>query len=307
MTRFAWLQFRTRAVLALVALAVVAIVLGVTGPHVHDLYSSCKAQGDCGPTTVLGGPLGPLQMGLDATLLVGPVLIGMFWGAPLVASELEAGTLRLAWAQSVTRGRWLAAKLGVVGLSSMAVAGLFSLMATWWFSPIDATNGGPFPLIPLRGIAPVGYTAFALVLGVTAGALLRRVLPAMASTLVAFIACRLAVTYWLRPHFMGAVRAVLAYGALGGEDTLQGGSSMVRVTGAAGAWVYSGYLTFPRGTQRACAQDLTDACLARAREVLVYQPAGRYWIFQSCETVTFLAIAAVLAGACFWWAEHRLS
>ena len=69
-----------------------------------------------------------------------PGIIGIFWGAPLVARELEAGTFRLAWTQSVTRTRWLAVKLGVVGLASMAVAGLLSLMVTWWASPLDRAN-----------------------------------------------------------------------------------------------------------------------------------------------------------------------
>jgi hypothetical protein len=32
----------------------------------------------------------------------------MFWGAPLVAGELESGTFRLAWTQDVSRVRWLA-------------------------------------------------------------------------------------------------------------------------------------------------------------------------------------------------------
>ena len=47
-----------------------------------------------------------------AALYLTPALIGTFWGAPLVTRELEAGTLRLAWNQSVTRTRWMAAKLG---------------------------------------------------------------------------------------------------------------------------------------------------------------------------------------------------
>ena len=64
----------------------------------------------------------------------------MFWGAPLVARELETGTFRLAWTQSVTRTRWLAVKLALVGLASMAVAGLLSLILTWWSSPIDGSR-----------------------------------------------------------------------------------------------------------------------------------------------------------------------
>ena len=50
-----------------------------------------------------------------------PVFIGVFWGAPLVARELETGTFRLAWTQSVTRTRWFAIKLTVVGASAVVV------------------------------------------------------------------------------------------------------------------------------------------------------------------------------------------
>ena len=87
-------------------------------------------------------------------MLVVPALIGMFWGAPLIARELETGTYRLAWTQGVTRKRWLAVKLGLVGLASMAVAGLLSLMVTWWSSPLDRVNADPFTLFDQRGIVP---------------------------------------------------------------------------------------------------------------------------------------------------------
>ena len=44
--------------------------------------------------------------------LVVPVLVGLFWGAPLVAAELETGTSQFAWMQSITRRRWLTVKVG---------------------------------------------------------------------------------------------------------------------------------------------------------------------------------------------------
>ena len=58
-----------------------------------------------------------------AVLAVAPAVIGIFWGAPLVARELETGTYRLAWNQSVTRGRWLAAKLGFSVLATAVAVG----------------------------------------------------------------------------------------------------------------------------------------------------------------------------------------
>ena len=47
-----------------------------------------------------------------------PAVIGIFWGAPMIAREIEAGTYRLVWTQSITRTRWLVSKLGVAGIGS---------------------------------------------------------------------------------------------------------------------------------------------------------------------------------------------
>src|SRR6185369_14593823 len=46
---------------------------------------------------------------------VRPVLVGVFFGAPLVAREVEQGTHRLVWTQGVTRLQWALAKFGLVG------------------------------------------------------------------------------------------------------------------------------------------------------------------------------------------------
>ena len=95
------------------------------------------------PTPRSSATTARLRTWLGVLVIVVPGIIGIFWGAPLVARELETGTFRLAWTQSVTRTRWLAVKLAVVGLASMAVAGLLSLMVTWWASPLDRVNVEP--------------------------------------------------------------------------------------------------------------------------------------------------------------------
>ncbi len=115
----------------------------------------------------------------------------MFWGAPLIARELETGTYRLAWTQGVTRARWLITRLAVVGGASMVAAGLMSWLLTWWSSPIDTLNASRFgtTVFDSAYIAPIGYAAFGFALGVLAGVLWRRTVPAMATTLAVF-ACR---------------------------------------------------------------------------------------------------------------------
>ena len=175
--------------------------------HVYDVnLAACRASGGQSPAcnNPVGNTFHALQVTLIALVLVVPALIGMFWGAPLIAHELETGTFRLAWTQSVSRRRWLFVKMGLVGLASALTAGLLSLMSTWWFSPIDKVSQSRFgpANFGLHGFVPAGYAAFAFALGVTAGLVFRRTLPAMAVTLAGFVATRLAVTYWLRPHYM---------------------------------------------------------------------------------------------------------
>jgi hypothetical protein len=95
--RFAWLQFRMQAALTAAALTIVAVVLALTGPELAHLYDTtvaiCAARHDCpAATTSFTAADGPLQVFLDFLVLAVPLVIGMFWGAPLVsASTAPAG------------------------------------------------------------------------------------------------------------------------------------------------------------------------------------------------------------------------
>jgi ABC-type transport system involved in multi-copper enzyme maturation permease subunit len=185
-------------------LVVIAIALAVTGPQLVHFYDTtikpCKTQGDCSLATKVFLSHYRLLQDLGTVLVAVPALIGLFWGAPLVAREFETGTYKLVWMQSTTRKRWLAVKLAVIGLASIAFTGLLSLMVTWWSSPIDRVNAQPFGVFDQRDIAPLAYTAFAFALGVAAGVLVRRTIPAMVITLVGFSGVRMAFATWVRPY-----------------------------------------------------------------------------------------------------------
>jgi hypothetical protein len=213
MTQFCWLQSRAQTATAALMIAVVAVIAAVTGPTLVHLYQAdmagCAGRGDCqAAAAAFSGDDGSLRLWLGVLVVVAPAIIGMFWGAPLVAGELHDGTFRLAWTQGVTRTRWLAVKLGFLGAASMATAGLLSLAVTWWASPLDLAAMSRFGSFDERDIVPVGYAAFAFALGVTLGVLMRRTLPAMLSTLVIFVGARLAVTYWVRPHLIAPLAEV---------------------------------------------------------------------------------------------------
>ena len=73
----------------------------------------------------------------------------------------------------------------------------------WWRHPIDAAQGRMGPSgFEIEGLVVPAYAVFALAVGVLAGALLRRTIPAMSAALATFLAVRLAVEKFLRPHFL---------------------------------------------------------------------------------------------------------
>ena len=209
-----WRQFRTQAAVLFGVLVAVGIVLAVTGTHLVHLYdttvANCQKANDCSNAQALFLKNDGLLQQLSAVVLVAPALIGIFWGAPLVAREFETGSYKLGWTQSITRTRWLAAKIALVGLASIVAAGLLSLMVTWWSSPFDTVNMNPFSpsMFDRRDLVPIGYAAFAFALGLTASVLIRRTLPAMAATLVAFVGVRMAFVEWVRPHLMTPLRII---------------------------------------------------------------------------------------------------
>jgi hypothetical protein len=352
MIRFTLRQFRTSGILVLGALAAVAVVLLITGPHLVHLYDTvvakCSTYGDCNGVTsaFLANDRG-LQIGLDAGVVVVPCVLGLFWGAPLVAHELESGTYRLAWTQGVTRLRWLGLKLGILGVASMATAGLLSWMVTWWSSPIDRANMNLFTSFDQRDIAPIGYAAFAFVLGVTAGIIIRRTLPAMVTTLVMFVAARLAIIHWLRPHLIAPVTLASAIntGSIGFGST-NGGPVTVQAGGPniPNAWVYSaqfanksGQVISPSIVTNACPnlgavrpvrisqgsgqisalpapgkiQAALQTCTDKLREtyhlVTTYQPPSHYWPMQWLELGVYLVLALALSALCYWWVRRRIA
>ena len=238
--------------------------LAATGPGLVNRFDkaglrTCHAT--CGTlatnflTSLRGGPYTALFDACVVIMYLAPALMGIFWGAPLIAREFETGTHRLVWNQTVTRTRWAAVKLGLIGLAAMAVAGLLSLMIGWWGSPIDhamnfgqPNSGTGYPrLSPLvfaaRGVAPLGYAAFAFVLGVTAGVLIRKTLPAMAITLVIFAAIQLLMPNFVRPHLISPVQVTAPFNAnKNNELMISAPSNQMTVVGGfnqPGAWILS--------------------------------------------------------------------
>lgn len=339
-----WRQFRTQAYVTAAALAAVAVTLGVSGAALTHLYGTSGVPA-CGAASCGRLAAGFLQVVHDdqaytaiyylsiALLYVVPGVIGLFWGAPLITREFETGTFRMAWNQSTTRSRWLGVKLVMLSLATMATAGLISLGTYWWARPIYHAAGlaqtrdgssGIARIAPLEfgasGVAPLGYAAFALLLGVTAGMLIRRTVPAMAVTLAIFTAAQLSFPLWLRPRLLAPLTSVkpLAVALLNGFRV--NGQHMTLYPGAElpNAWILSDRVITATGRPftgprpQACGGNAFQQCQAalgrmHLRQVAVYQPASRYWELQWIETGICLALTLALAGLCFWWVRRRLT
>jgi ABC-type transport system involved in multi-copper enzyme maturation permease subunit len=326
MTWVIWRQYRVTAAIAGAILAAFAVLLLITGlqdaARWHAALVNCAKDATCASlaqTVSLGG--GALGTVIILTLAV-PVLFGMFWGSPAVARERETGTVQFAWTQSVTRWRWLSAKTGWLLLASAAFGGAVAGIVTWWYAPVNALNHGQFTpgSFDVQGIVPIGYAVFAVALGIAAGALIGRSLPALAVTAGVFVAVRFVVTYWVRVHYMPAVTTIYsvtqnftpkgAFWPLTGGTVLPGGRLDTSLSVGPGHIMSSlpGASGVPAACQQAQAQiGPTLTCMAHLgyRSFATYQPGYRFWPFQFIETGIFVALAAALIAVMFFVVRRR--
>jgi hypothetical protein len=327
-----WRQFRIQAYIAAAALVAVVIVMAVNGHDLARLYAdsgatSCTSN-DCSAITTFldrarqGLPGALSTLGLAVMYLV-PALLGAFWGAPLVAREFDAGTYRLIWNQSVTRQRWLATKLAGIGLISVATVAALSLAVTWSAHRIDsaAMNRINPMQFGARGIVPVAYTAFAFALCVTAGVVIRRVLPAVGATLAIYTGVVWAWSTLVRAHLLPPKHSAVALDV----DKIHGiglSSTGKMFIGAdvnlPGAWILDNSTTNPDGTTfvgpanlQYCGHDASPkSCIdwiasLNLKQSITYQPGSRFWALQWTESGVFLAVAALLLIVTFWLVRRR--
>lgn len=198
----------------------------------------------------------------------------------------------------MTRLRWATVKLGLVGAGVALVAAAYTLLVGWWIAPLNDATGYRFTWLffDQQGPVLVGYALFALALGVLAGTLTGKVLPAMAVTLGGFLATRVAVALLLRPRFLPPLRR--AYPVVGATPTESNPLIGDWVT-SRGVYSAQGVkLTPGSGTQALCDQTAAARCMAKygvgAYNQDLFQPADRFWLFQGIETALFVALAVVL-------------
>jgi hypothetical protein len=278
MTFLIWRLHRVHAIVsAVVIVAVAALIvpsgLAIANSYHHAVMNCSVNHVGCGDIafTVFGSN-GVFTSLVQDLAMAFPLVFGILWGAPLVAGQFEAGTEDFEWTQGVTRRRWVLANLGWALLAAAVWGGALAALFTWWRGPDNAVDGPvKFIYFDIQGVAPIAYTVFAMALGIAAGALFRRVVPAIATTLVVFPAVRIATALYFRPLF--AVSQYVSPRANGGTPPL--------------SW------------------SLFEDMLAPNREHIIYLPASRFWLVQGVESGTFLALALALAVFTYWSVTTR--
>jgi ABC-type transport system involved in multi-copper enzyme maturation permease subunit len=303
-----WRQHRRQLLATVLGLLALAAVVLPTGLSMHREYDRLGIA-DCFRDTPQGvRPLNSSKVcdanwhqftnQFSTTSSIGilfvflPVVIGLFWGASVVARELEQGTHRLVWTQGISRRRWGLTKFALVGVVTLVLSAAYAAAVSWWFEPLNAVSNSRFMYLTydVQGLVPVAYTLFAVGLGILAGTLTRRLAPAMALTLLAFGVVRIAITAFGRPNFLPG--KVFTYRVDAGPFNalpLRDWPVYNAVRDPSGKVLQWMSELSCHGRTGPCA-DLPEG----AYNWFLYQPAGRYWTFQWIETGIFVALAVAL-------------
>jgi len=326
-TRLAWVTWRQhRPALAGAAafLGVVSLYLLIMGLAINNAYAkvaSCRpaSSGTCQQLAHSfnaqywgGGGSGALSAGgaqtVSSLMLVVPVLLGIFLGAPVLAREFESGTFRFAWTQGCGRLRWAVSKLVLLAVVITAVAWAFTELFGWYYHAF-LVDGQVSKLLPLAfgllGVAFAAWTLAAFAIALFFGALLRRSLTAMAATLATWTVLAIGTATFLRQHYQAPLKT-----------TANPPNS---------AWILGSYATGPNG--QVLSQQSLDQLSRQApasvqnspnpnaftnwlaqqhiTQWTTYEPASRFWHFQLIEGGWLLALAAILLTATVWLVRRR--
>jgi hypothetical protein len=290
-----WRQHRTQAIVCLgvfCALAIFAVAVGSLMRSAFDAdgLGACLARsGGSGCPAVITSFVhrfdGPAAITANLPLFVIPGLVGVVVGAPLLGRELEQGTWRLAWSQTVPRTRWLVTKLALV-TGGLVVFGLaITAVMSWYHAPLDqvSTRLQP-PPFNYEGVLLPCSLLCAFGLGVLAGLLLRNTIGGMVVAYITWEIPTAVITLLNGPIQFppAATERITCQASCAGAST----NSTPPVTGHLG--------------------DLVLSVVRHGDQLIVtYIPASRFWTLQLIEGGLFIAIAAAALGTAVWLLHRR--
>jgi hypothetical protein len=311
-----WRQQRLETVMTAALLALAAALLVPLGIHMASVYSDSGAAACVAHAAANGAGCGGILDDFRHRFEhAGPIipwlnflpgLFGVLFAAPLVL-ELEHGTFRLAWTQSVTRRRWLSVKLATIYGSGLLSAAALTALMTWWRQPLDGLQGRMEPnVFDFEGLVPFAYTFFAISLVLALGVFTRRTIVATGGALLGYFALRIGIQTWVRQDYVAPVKVVWRPGTDGplnldrSWNLLSGPSDAHGHVLAGAPHILAVCMNGPKRSVQRC----LDA--HHVFNVAVYQPASRFWLFQGIEAAIFTGLGVALLLAAVWWLRHRI-
>ena len=246
-----------------------------------------------------------------------PLIAATLLALPIVA-ELENGSYRLAWTQGITRDRWMRVKFGVLLAGGVAFAAIFALTFDWWSAAGDGMHGrlGQDDY-DFRGVVPVGHTIFAIGLMLAIGCVIRRPVPAIVISAIAYVGIRLPFIIWIRERLISPLTKEIPLV----NDPVGRAGPVFNDPLSASDWQLSWFWRTSAGErisesqfQALCPPPMTpvrgslQTCIEQhgLTQYVTYHPDSRYWSFQFIETGIFLGVGLVLIGFAAWWMIRRV-
>ena len=327
-----WKQHRIALAGMAALLGALAVWLWIAGTSVHHAWTAATTchPADSAACQDLGNAFNGTWNGMSiptVLLLVVPALIGAFAGAPVLGRELETGTFRFTWTQGFDRWRWALAKLVALAVVLAGAGTAFGALVSWSYQPFSAAGNqelglyGNTPFAVAFGLRTVTFPAWTLAafaVGALAGMLIRRVVPAIVTTLAVYAGLAIAAAAFLRVHYLAPLvtsnPSVPGTAWIIGQWWTKGGRFVF--AGNPPDTILNRFCTFPQspggkgggpGGGPSSSVNPFAQCLAPHGYTLwtSYQPASRFWSFQWIEGGWLLALSVLLITAAVWLVHRR--
>lgn len=304
-----WHRYRVRFLVLAVYIVLLIVGMFLT-EHAYEIantsFGSCPACSSALSNAQSNGTYVSVGVALV------PLLIGLVLGAPIVASEFESKTNRLAWSQGMTRTKWLIRTWSILAVGTVALMSVLVLFTQWWATHIVTSSGNGGALIQpeqmlITGVDPIASALLALTLGMFVGVIARRYLSPYATSVIAMIAIGVAIQWFALPRlapttFKATIDGGLPHYPLNAWNV---GSGFVgirsgpRATSVASVVRYcmsphSGLVSKVGANQWEC------LAIRNVRQVIFFQPASHYWILQWREAGIYAVLAGLLLGLSIW-------
>jgi hypothetical protein len=306
-----WRLQRTETLIAAALLALLAALLVPTGIQMasayhHDGVGACISSPSFACGSVINAFTSRFESLRNVTdwLTLIPGLVGVLLAASFVL-DLERGTHRLDWTQSITRRRWIAGRMGLGVCVALVATFALAMLLTWWRAPWVHLQGRIDPSsYDSEGTVVYGYTLFALGLALAIGVVWRRAVPALVIAFVGYFAVRLFVDTWLRQRLVKPLASTWSMKKNGPNLD----HAWVLSQGPSDRFGHVVAHVMPCGGPGA-APSKDPGCLAQqglGYMHAVYHPASHFWALQGMETGLFAGAGLAMLAFAAWWTRHRV-